>query len=88
MSSVEIRLTRENDWWVAEDLDTGVASQGKTREAALENLDEAVALHRGEAGEPIESPEEEHAALEELGLAPDEIAEARDRNDTLPEFMQ
>lgn len=88
MSSVEIRLTREDDWWVAEDLDTGVASQGKTREAALENLDEAVALHRGEAGEPIESPEDERAALEELGLDPDEIAESRDRNDTLPEFMQ
>jgi predicted RNase H-like HicB family nuclease len=88
MSSVEIRLTREDDWWVAEDLDTGVASQGKTWEAALENLDEAVALHRGEAGEPIESPEEERAALEELDFDPDEIDEARDRNDTLPEFMQ
>ena len=88
MSSVEIRLTREDDWWVAEDLDTGVASQGKTRNASLENLDEAVALHRGEDGEPIESPEDERAALEELGLDPDEIAESRDRNDTLPEFMQ
>ena len=88
MSSVEIRLTREDDWWVAEDIDTGVVSQGETREAALENLDEAVALYHGEIGEPVESPEEERAALEELGLDPDEIADARDRNDTLPEFMR
>ena len=88
MSSAEIRLTREDDWWVAEDVDTGVVSQGETHEAALENPDEAVALHRGEAGEPIESSEEERAMLEELGLDPDEIADARDRNDRPPGFMQ
>lgn len=31
VSSVEIRLTREDDWWVAEDVDTGVVSQGEPR---------------------------------------------------------
>lgn len=54
---------------------------------ALENLDEAVVLHHGEAGAPIESPEEERAAIEDLGLDADEIADARDRKDTLLEFV-
>lgn len=39
-----ITLTEEDDWWVAKDEDMEVASQGKTRRKALENLDEAVAL--------------------------------------------
>lgn len=40
----EIRLIEEDDgWWSAVDDETGVASQGPTRTAALENLDEAVA---------------------------------------------
>lgn len=46
----EIRLWREDDWWVAEDVDTGVTTQGQSREDALENLDEAVELHEGERG--------------------------------------
>ncbi len=41
----EIRLVEEDDgWWSAIDADTGVASQGETRQKALENLDEAVEL--------------------------------------------
>lgn len=40
----EIRLIEEDDgWWSAIDEETAVASQGETREAALENLDEALA---------------------------------------------
>lgn len=40
----EIRLIKEDDgWWSAIDEQTGVASQGPSRQAALENLDEAVA---------------------------------------------
>ena len=46
----EICLWREDDWWVATDVETGVTTQGHSREAALENLDEAVALHDGETG--------------------------------------
>ncbi|QKY19909.1 type II toxin-antitoxin system HicB family antitoxin [Halolamina sp. CBA1230] len=39
----EIRLIEEDDgWWSAVDEGTGVASQGETREEALENLDEAL----------------------------------------------
>ena len=46
----EIRLWREGDWWVAKDMHAGVTTQGQSREDALSNLDEAVALHEGEAG--------------------------------------
>jgi predicted RNase H-like HicB family nuclease len=41
----EIRLIEEDDgWWSAIDEETGVASQGPTRQEALANLDEAVEL--------------------------------------------
>lgn len=46
----EIRLWQEDDWWVARDVETGVTTQGDSREAALANLDDAVALHDGERG--------------------------------------
>jgi predicted RNase H-like HicB family nuclease len=46
----EIRLWQEDDWWIAKDIDTDVTTQGESREAALENLDDAVALHNGERG--------------------------------------
>lgn len=63
----EIHLRLEGDTWVAEDVETGVASQGSTREAALENLDEAVALYNGEVGRQPTDDE-----LRELGIDPDE----------------
>ena len=41
----EIRLIEEDDGgWSARDVETDVASQGETRQEALENLDEAVEL--------------------------------------------
>ena len=41
----EIRLIHEDDGgWSAIDRESGVASEGETRNAALENLDEAVEL--------------------------------------------
>jgi predicted RNase H-like HicB family nuclease len=46
----EIRLWQEEDWWVAKDVETGVTTQGESRRDALENLDDAVALHDGERG--------------------------------------
>jgi predicted RNase H-like HicB family nuclease len=63
----EIRLVESEDWWVATDVETGVTTQGETRETALENLDEAVALHRGEIGRP---PTDEE--LREMGIDPDD----------------
>jgi predicted RNase H-like HicB family nuclease len=83
-----ITLTKEDDWWVARDTETGVASQGPTREAALENLDEAVALHRDETRESIDSWDEERDALEALGIDPDEVADAREESPELPDCMQ
>jgi len=43
----EIRLWWEDEWCVAKDVETGVTTQGTSRAVALENLDEAVALHQG-----------------------------------------
>jgi len=75
-----ITLTRGDEWWVAKDEETGVATQGKTREKALENLDEAVALHKGDIGRPVTDDD-----LRELGIDPDEIP---DEPEPLPDFMQ
>lgn len=61
----EIHRWREDDWWIAGDIETGVTTQGTSREAALDNLDEAVALHEGEAGRPPTDAE-----LRELGIDP------------------
>lgn len=84
----KIRMWREGDWWVITDVETGVTTQGKTREHALEMLDEAVGLHTGELGESIDTPEEEREALLELGFTPDEIEAGHDTNNELPDFMQ
>jgi predicted RNase H-like HicB family nuclease len=65
----EIRLVEEDDGrWSAIDEGTGVASHGDTREEALEMLDEVVALHKGEAGDPVTDE-----TLRELGIAPDSV---------------
>ncbi|QSG13371.1 HicB family component of toxin-antitoxin system,antitoxin, predicted inactivated nuclease of the RNAse Hfold [Halapricum desulfuricans] len=65
----EIRLVEEEDGrWSAIDEGAGVASQGETRSEALANLDEAVALHRGEIGDPITD-----ADLRDLGIDPDTV---------------
>jgi len=64
----EYLLTWEEDTgnWSAVDEDLGVGSVGDTREEALANLDEAVALHTGEAGEPVTDDD-----LEEWGIDPE-----------------
>lgn len=78
-------VSRSVDWWVARHTELGIASQGETRAAALENLDEAVALHKGEVGETIETDAEERAVLRDLGIDPDEVL---DESKDLPEFMR
>lgn len=62
-----ITLTEEDGGWVARDEDVGVTSQGETRQEALENLDEAVALYKGEIGR--EPTDEE---LREIGVEPED----------------
>jgi predicted RNase H-like HicB family nuclease len=65
-ATVRIILTHEpeSEWWEVKDEVTGVATQGKSRRDALDNLDEALAGYHGD-GEP---PTEE--ALRELGIDP------------------
>ncbi|WEL21785.1 type II toxin-antitoxin system HicB family antitoxin [Halorhabdus sp. BNX81] len=60
----------ENDSgrWSAIDEETGVASQGESRQEALENLDEAVALHKGEIGDPVADDD-----LREWGIDPETV---------------
>lgn len=60
-----ITLTREDEWWVAKDEETGVVSQGKSRQTALENLDEALQGYHGEGERPSEED------LRELGIDPE-----------------
>lgn len=40
-----VMITEEENWTVATDVNTGVASQGKTITAAMENLREALELY-------------------------------------------
>lgn len=61
----EIRLWHDGDWWVAKDVETGVATQGESRADALANLDDAVALSDGHAGREPTNEE-----LRELGIDP------------------
>lgn len=54
----EIRLIEEDDgWWSAVDEETGVASQGETREQALENLDEALSATAAASDADTSAPE-------------------------------
>lgn len=83
-SSREIRLIDESDGgWSAIDVDTNVASQGETREDALSNLDEALALYREEIGH--EPTDEE---LEALGIGPEVNARHREEAVELPDVLQ
>lgn len=62
----EIRLLEEDDgWWSAIDEETGVASQGETREDALENLDEALAATKEAQAADTPAPEPSAPWLDE-----------------------
>ena len=74
----EIHLRREGDWWIAEDVTTGVTTQGKTREAALANLDDAVALQEGAGRSPTD---------EELRAAGIDPADNETGNDAPPDVL-
>lgn len=81
MIDPDITLRREDEYWVAIDTETGVGAQGATREEALAELDDAVALHEGDADDQVE---DEEAVLRDLGIDPDEVEPTED----LPEFMK
>lgn len=54
MATVEptITLTHDEGWWVTQDTETGVVSQGETTTEALDNLEEALEGSHGEGWEP------------------------------------
>ncbi|XGI83765.1 type II toxin-antitoxin system HicB family antitoxin [Halorutilales archaeon Cl-col2-1] len=79
----KITLTQEDGVWVAKDEDEGVASQGSTKEEALDNLEEAVALHKGEIGR--EPTEEE---LREIGIDPEDNDNDNEAGGELPDFLK
>jgi predicted RNase H-like HicB family nuclease len=64
--NISLYLGESGEMWIACDEDTGVTSQGPTRQAALANLDEAVAGYHG-AGE---SPSDED--LQKVGVDPEQ----------------
>jgi predicted RNase H-like HicB family nuclease len=76
----EIRMWREGDLWVITDVETGVTTQGETRQEALDMLDDAVAAYKGERGH--EPTDEE---LRELGVDPEDNTTG---DGELPDFMQ
>lgn len=53
-TGVRILLVKEDNWWIAKDEESGVVSQGRTRESALTNLDEALRGYHGEGDPPTE----------------------------------
>ncbi|WEL21101.1 type II toxin-antitoxin system HicB family antitoxin [Halorhabdus sp. BNX81] len=76
----EIHLWREDDWWIAKDIETDVTTQGRSREAALSNLDEAVALQADEVGHEPTNEE-----LRELGIDP---GKNRTGGETPPDVLE
>lgn len=40
----QVLITKEEDWYVAKDITSGVASQGKTMDESMRNLKEALQL--------------------------------------------
>jgi len=74
-----ITLTDEGEWWVATDTETGVTSQGRTREAALENLDNAIAAYEGDGRPPTD------AELEAIGIDP---ADNKPGRGDLPDILK
>jgi predicted RNase H-like HicB family nuclease len=51
----EVTVSRDGEWFVALDEETGVASQGKTRPEALANLAEALEIHEGSLAEDVKA---------------------------------
>ena len=80
-----ITLTEEDDWWVAKDENAGehgVTSQGQTREEALENLDEAIAVLNGEGRPPTDEE------LREIGIDPEGDHRRGEGDGELPDVLK
>ena len=64
---ISLELSEDGEMWLVRDEETGVATEGETRQHALEMLDDAVAAYNGEAGR--EPTDEE---LRERGIDPED----------------
>ena len=64
---ISLELSEDGEVWLVRDEETGVATEGETRQHALEMLDDAVAAYNGEAGR--EPTDEE---LREMGIDPED----------------
>lgn len=64
-TQISLERSEDGDVWLVRDEETGVATEGETREHALEMLDDAVAAYKGKAG--IEPTDDE---LHEMGIDP------------------
>lgn len=67
-----VEFTYEDGLVTARDIESGVASSGRSKAEALAMLAEALTLHEG-GGDSID---DEDAFLKELGIDPDEIEDA------------
>lgn len=65
---ITLELSEDGEMWIVTDEETGVTTQGETREHALEMIDDAVNLFKGETGEPVTDDD-----LRELGIDPDTV---------------
>jgi len=65
---ITLERSVDGEMWVVTDKETGVTTQGESREHALEMLDEAVAPHKGDGGDPVTDN-----ALREWGIDPEAV---------------
>ena len=63
---ISLELSEDGEVWLVRDEETGVATEGETRQHALEMLDEAVAAYNGAGRKPTDKE------LREVGIDPEQ----------------
>lgn len=63
MNTITVRTAKRGNWFVSHCLEYDIASQGETRQEAIENIKEAVSLFLEYA-----SPDEVERCMEQQGL--------------------
>jgi predicted RNase H-like HicB family nuclease len=63
MRTFSVVITEEDNWLVALEPTTGVASQGKTLDEAMHNIREALELYFEESGEKSTKQDNHHTFL-------------------------
>lgn len=65
-TQISLELSEDGEVWLVRDEETGVATEGETRQQALEMLDDAVAAYNGAGREPTDEE------LREVGIDSEE----------------